>query len=200
MEKTYYLPSGKLLSFEGFLNRRPRVRHGAYMEYHTSGKMRLQESYVLGQGQGPRLTYYPTGVLRRREQVAPGQPTTGECFGPDGQVVRYFPYQQMPVYPGDTAVLLRELQQNIKYPHEALIAHVQGVVVVKFLVTTEGRVKDIRPEPPPANADADLKRVYGFLQEEAVQAVRKLKPFVPGRLDGELVETVYSAPVTFSLE
>lgn len=199
IEKTYYLPSGKLLSFEAFLNRRPRVRHGAYMEYYSSGKMRLQESYVLGQVQGQRLTYYPTGVLRRREQVAPGQPTTGECFGSDGQVVRYFPYQQLPVYPGGTEVLLRELQRNMKYPHGALLAHVEGVVVVRFLVTAEGRVKDIRPDPLPANTDTDLKHVYGFLQEEAVQAVRKLKLFVPGRLEGELAETVYSAPVTFRL-
>ncbi|MBT2557577.1 TonB family protein [Hymenobacter sp. ISL-91] len=197
--KTYLLSSGKLYSYKAFLNQAPRVRHGAYLEFHENGKTRLQEVYVLGILQGERRTYYPTGELRRREQVVPGQPTTGECFGPDGNPVAYFPYMQMPVYPGEQAGLLQDIGRNTVYPRTALRARAEGVVIVGFTVGKDGKVQDVAAEEPSADAAAALRWAYTHLQEAAVQSVRKLKPFVPGRREGEVVEVRFRVPATFRI-
>ncbi|MDU0370019.1 TonB family protein [Hymenobacter endophyticus] len=199
-ERIYYLPSGKLYSFEAFLNLKSRLKHGAYLEYFESGQMRLQESYVQGKVQGQRLTYYPSGVLRRREQVLPDQPTTGECFGPDGQPIPYVPYQVMPAYPGGLDVLLRDVAMNTRYPAGALRAGVEGVVLIKFIVSKTGQLEDIQPTPLPAETKPYLKRTYAYLQDAAVQSVRKLKPFTPGQLEGEPVAVYYTIPVTFRIK
>lgn len=199
VSKLYSLPSGKLHSYKAFLNQSPRVKHGAYLEFYADGKTRLQEVYVLGKVQGERRTYYLTGVLRRREQVAPGQPTTGECFGPDGEPVAYFPYMEMPVYPGEQDGLLQDIGRNTVYPMMALRAKVEGVVFVSFTIGTDGKVKEIEAEEPVTNASAASRRAYPYLQEAAVQSIRQLKPFVPGRREGEVVEVRFRVPATFKI-
>lgn len=198
--RIFYLPGGKLHSYAGLLKYQPGdQRHGAYLEYYENGQLRVQETYLQGQAQGPRLTYYPTGVLRRREQVVPGQPTTGECFGPDGQPVAYMPYQVMPEYPGGREGLLRDLGMNVRYPAEALRAGVSGTVLIAFRISTSGQPEDMQPLPLSADASVQDQRAYSYLQSAALEAARKLRPFVPGRLEGEPVAVDYTVPVTFML-
>jgi periplasmic protein TonB len=73
--RIYYLPSGKLHSSTGLLQHKPYdLWEGDYLEYHENGQLRVRQTYVQGKVQGQRVTYYPTGVLRRREQILADQP------------------------------------------------------------------------------------------------------------------------------
>ncbi|MET4104678.1 TonB family protein [Hymenobacter sp. UYP22] len=199
--RIYYLPSGKLHSSAGLLQHKPYdLWEGDYLEYYENGQLRVQQTYVQGKVQGQRTTYYPTGVLRRREQVLPSQPITGECNGPDGQSISYFPYEVLPEYPGGQEALLRYLAVRLRYPAEALRDGVQGVVFVKFRVAATGQVEDIQPVPSSAKATRRMQRTYGYLQEEAVRVVRMLPPFLPGQLEGEPVAVYYTVPLTFKIK
>ncbi|NVO32533.1 energy transducer TonB [Hymenobacter lapidiphilus] len=200
VERLYLLPSGKLYSYQAFLKQDSRVWHGAHLEFYENGKPRLQEAFVLGELRGIRQTYYDTGVLRRREQLTPGQPTTGECFGPDGQPIAYFPFSEMPVYPGGQEALLRAIGRNTIYPPDALRAGVQGVVIVNFTIGADGKLEDVRAHELPAGASAGLRRTYSSLQGAAVRAVRQLKPFTPGQREGEPVAVRFSVPATFKIQ
>ncbi|MCR5890063.1 energy transducer TonB [Hymenobacter sp. J193] len=199
IEKQFYLPSGKLSSFRGFLNRKSHVWHGAHLEYYENGQIRLQESFVLGKVQGERVTFYPTGTLRRREQIISGQEASGECFGPDGKPVPYFPYMVMPTYPGGQDAFLNDIGRRIIYPIEAVRAHVEGIVLVKFQVAKDGKVENIKPAELPADATPEVRRVYTYLQAAAMQSVQKVKSFIPGQLDGEPIVVNMTVPVTFKI-
>lgn len=199
IERLYSLPSGKLYSYQTFLNGDDKVWHGAYLEFYEDGKTRLQQAYVLGKEQGERRTYYPTGVLRRREQLTPGQPTVGECFGPDGQPIAYFPFEQMPVYPGGQEAMLWDVAKRLVYPNRALADQVGGVVVVKFNVGVDGKLQDVRALELPAEAPASLHRTYTYLKDAAIRSVKQLKPMTPGQREGEPVVVRYEVPVTFSI-
>lgn len=198
-ERTYYVPSGKLCSARSLLNQQPQMLHGAHVKYYESGQLLLQESYVQGKAQGQRLTYYPSGVLRRREQIVPDQPITGECFDATGQVVPYFPYEVAPAYPGGQVGLLQDLAMRIQYPAEALRDGVEGVVLVKFLVSKTGQIGDIQPASSLAKKSRHQRRIYGYLQEAAMQAVQKLQPFSPGQLEGEPEAVYITVPLTFRI-
>ncbi|MBF9220389.1 energy transducer TonB [Hymenobacter ruricola] len=202
--KTFYLPSGKLKSFAPYAHIRRGLRHGTFSQYYESGQLRYQATFQGGKIVGDLVTYYPDGTLKRRDKFAPGQPATGECFGPDGQPVPYYSYEQMPVYPegaGDQAAVARAVQLNTRYPAAALRQHVFGSVKVKFVVDKNGHVQHVEPIKPAENAvPATLTAAYAALQQAAAEAVRQLKPFTPGRQDGEPVAVSFTVPVTFRIQ
>jgi protein TonB len=203
--REYYLPSGKLKEYTPYANLRRHQRHGTSSQYYESGQLHQQVTYQAGKMVGDLLTYYPDGTLKRRDHHAPGQPTTGECFGADGQPRPYFPYQKMPVYTegsGDQAAVVNAVMRNTRYPKEALRNRVYGIVKILFIVDKHGLVQHIRPDEK-TNLELvpeNLLPYYRLLQEAAMDAVRQLKPFQPGQQDGEPVPVSYSVPVTFRIQ
>lgn len=202
--RTFFLPSGKLKAYIPYASLRKRIRHGTSSHYYENGQLRLQETFVAGKWSGDLVTYYPEGQLKRRDHHAPGQPTTGECFGPDGQPVPYIKYEIMPVYSegtGDQAAVVRAVMMSARYPAAALRSRVYGKVKIEFVVDKNGHVANVHPQEPPAGAvPPELTDAYQALQEAAASAVRNLKKFKPGKQDGEPVSVSYTVPVTFSIQ
>ncbi|MBO2011153.1 energy transducer TonB [Hymenobacter negativus] len=204
MIREYYLPSGKLKDYTPYANLRRKQRHGTSSQYYESGQLREQVTYQAGKMVGDLVTYYPDGNLKRRDHHTPGQPTTGECFGADGKPRPYFNYHKMPVYTegdGDQAAVVNAVMRNTQYPREALRQRVYGIVKILFVVDKHGLVQHIRPDEK-TNMELvpeNLVGTYRLLQEAAMEAVRKLKPFQPGQQDGEPVPVSYSVPVTFRI-
>ena len=202
--RSFYLPSGKPKSSDSFANVRTYLRDCASSDYYESGQLRFQAMYATGQCAGDLVTYYPNGTLKRRDHHRPDQPVTGECFGPDGQPVAYYSYEQMPVYPegeGDNAAVVRAIMLNTRYPPLALRNQLSGVIKVNFEVDANGQVRGIRTVAPAANEVPKKQRyAYEALEEAAMYAVRQLKPFKPGRQDGEPVVVSFTLPVTFRIQ
>jgi protein TonB len=202
--REYYLPSGKLHSYVFYANLRKHFRHGTATYFYESGQLQRKESYVAGKLEGERVTYYPDGTLKRRDQIVPGQPVTGECFGPDGNPLAYYPFEIMPVYSrgdGSQQAVVQDIMENTRYPQDALRQRVYGIVKIKFVVDKDGKVQDVRPDKTPDGAvPPSLADAYHQLQEAAMIAVRQLKPFTPGRHDGEPVAVSYTVPLTFRIK
>jgi protein TonB len=202
--RTYYLPSGKLKEYTSYADLKRKMRHGVSSQYYESGQLHQKVTYQAGKMVGDLVTYYPDGTLKRRDHHAPGQPTTGECFGADGKPRPYFPYQKMPVYTegaGDQATVVNAVMRNTRYPKEALRNRVYGKVKILFIVDKHGLVQHVRPDEN-TNMELvpdNLLSSYRLLQEAAMDAVRQLKPFLPGQQDGEPEPVSYSVPVTFGI-
>lgn len=98
--------------------------------------------------------------------------------------------EQMPRYPGGEMELLKDVMKNVVYPESAMKANKQGRVIVKFIVDAQGKVQ----EPTVLRGkDPDLDNA-------AIEAVKKLKNFEPGRTNGKPVAVYYVLPVSFKLE
>ncbi len=97
--------------------------------------------------------------------------------------------EEMPVYPGGDGELLKYLNENTKYPEAAKAEKIQGKVIIRFFVSTEGT----------AEAVTVLKGVDPRLDAEAVRVVGMLKGFKPGMQGGKPVNVWYMVPITFSL-
>ena len=83
------------------------IRFGTLTTWYEDGQMCTKEDYVRGVRHGDLLTYYPDGTLKRREHYENGFCGIGNCYGPDGNPVPYFAYEQLPLYPGGEAELVK---------------------------------------------------------------------------------------------
>ncbi|RZK90163.1 MAG: TonB family protein [Hymenobacter sp.] len=200
-----YHPSGKLRSYTPYINVRHHFVHGRFLEYYESGQVHLQGDFIANKRQGDFLVYYPDGKLRRRDHYETGQRTAGECFGPDGQPVAYFEYEQMPVYPagdGGTRAIVTAIQQHIRYPAEALRHRLAGTIKVKFVVDASGTVRDasiIGGVDETKFASSTLEAVRQ-MEAEVLRGVQNLERFRPGQRDGQSVAVAFSVPISFKIQ
>jgi|GEM_PF-995519 len=209
-QERVFFPSGKLKSFRRYLivrrdGRRHTVSYGRGLEYYESGQLHVQTDQPTKSQPGERLVYYADGKLRRRDKLPLEGPTTGECFGPDGQPVAYYPYQQMPVYlegDGGQQAIVIAIQQRVRYPMEALRNRLAGRVFVRFQVDKTGHVRDPRvvggiDESKFTGSALDAVRQ---LETTVLQAVSGLGAFRPGQRDGEAEAVSFTVPITFKLQ
>ena len=92
-------------------------------------------------------------------------------------------------YPGGLGAWMRFLSKSLSnYPSEALEKEIQGTVVIRFIVDTEGNVSEIAAERGPEE-----------LRAAAVQAIRKSGKWVPAQQNGRKVKSYKLQPITFRL-
>lgn len=97
--------------------------------------------------------------------------------------------QEMPRFPGGEAELMKYVAMNLKYPQEAMNAGKEGRVVIRFVVSADGKVKD--PQV--------VRSVDKQLDDEALRVISSLPDFIPGKIDGKPVSVWYTMPVSFRL-
>lgn len=98
--------------------------------------------------------------------------------------------QQMPTFPGGEAELRKWLKANLEYPMIAAENGVQGTVMTRFTVNTDGTITNITVLSSPDSS----------LSEEAIRVLNKMSAWVPGRQNGEVVRVNFSMPVQFVLQ
>ena len=72
----------------------------------------------------------------------------------------YIAVDEMPVFPGGDAALLRFIAENTRYPKEAKDQNIQGRVITRFKVNADGTVSDA----------SMLKGVNTYLDAEALKS------------------------------
>lgn len=105
----------------------------------------------------------------------------------------YFePYQieEQPTFPGGEAELLKYISQNIVYPHEAQENGIEGVVYVRFVVTSTGSVAEVQT----------LRDYDELLDKEALRVVKSLPRWNPGKQNGNAVSVWFTIPIKFVLQ
>jgi len=97
--------------------------------------------------------------------------------------------EQMPIFPGGDAALMKYLSENVKYPALAIKAQEQGRVVVSFTVEKDGAISDVKV----------ARSVTPSLDAEAVRVIKAMPKWTPGKQDGQPVRVRYNVPVSFKL-
>ena len=97
---------------------------------------------------------------------------------------------EMPMFPGGDAELLKYIGENTIYPKTAKEQNLQGRVIIRFCITADGSVNQI----------SVLKGVAPELDAEAIRVVNSLPAFKPGRQGGKEVPVWYMVPIAFTLK
>ena len=107
--------------------------------------------------------------------------------GEGGEVFTYV--EQMPVFPGGEAALMKFIHDNLKYPAVSLEEGVQGTVMLRFVVLENGSVGDVQI----------LKSLDTYCDREAKRVVQALPRFTPGRQQGKPVKVWFQLPIRFEI-
>ena len=97
--------------------------------------------------------------------------------------------EEAPEFPGGMTEMMRYLQNNIKYPLTCYQQGIQGRVIVRFVIDTDGSV---------VNAEV-IKSIDPHLDKEALRVVNTMPKWKPGKQKGETVKVRYTLPINFRL-
>lgn len=216
MVATYYFRSGKPHYIYHFSDDSLLIKDGEYKLYdsnnydipiHTcmyaKNKSNGKESYFYlngqlqatgtnkdGQPDGAWTGYYPSGKLSGKATYADGKQTSGEFYLEDGSVKSTgTSFMEESSFPGGPEEYQQFLIKTLKYPREAFKQEIQGIVIVQFKVTKEGKIADM----------SVIRSVDKTLDEEALRALRKMPDWNPAILGGLPVESFKKQPVAFKL-
>lgn len=94
-----------------------------------------------------------------------------------------------PEFPGGFNALVGFISKNLKYPKVCQEMKIQGRVVVKFTVKSDGSIDNVRVPKP-----VDI-----YLDKEAIRLVKSMPRWTPGTQDGKPVDVEFTLPINFKL-
>lgn len=97
--------------------------------------------------------------------------------------------EDMPEFPGGQEKMAEFIGNNLVYPKKAKRDNITGRVVVQFIVSETGQVEDVKV----------VKGVHPLLDSAAVQVVRSMPLWKPGKQRGKNVRVRYVLPIRFTL-
>lgn len=98
--------------------------------------------------------------------------------------------EEMPSFPGGEKALMQYIKDNTYYPKEMCEGAAQGRVMVGFVINEDGSVSDVKI----------LKSLTPECDEVAVEIVKGMPKWNPGKQNGKAVKTKYTVPVSFRTE
>ena len=132
------------------------------------------------------IVFAPAGANAQNKKVKKAQ--TRKDTATDDKV--YEVCEQMPIFEGGDAALLKYLRENLKYPDKTKDRGVQGRLVIGFIVEKDGSLTDVKVLRP---VDIDL-------DAEVLRLVKGMPKWIPGRQNGKRVRVRYLLPIHICLQ
>ena len=98
--------------------------------------------------------------------------------------------EQMPIFEGGDAALLKYLGENLKLPEEDKERGIQGRMVVGFIVEKDGSLTNVKV----------LRAVDIAIDAEVLRVVKGMPKWIPGRQNGKRVRVRYLLPIHICLQ
>ncbi len=123
-----------------------------------------------------------------RFDVIPGEDNPVQMMRNDNDSI-YQIVDEMPMFPGGEAAMMKFVANNVKYPQEAKDNDISGRVFISFVVEKDGSVSNVKV----------MKGIGGGCDEEAVRVIKGMPKWKPGKQDGKPVRVSYMMPIVFKL-
>lgn len=138
----YYYKSGQL---EQKVSYSKNLLEGPLYGYHENGSISAEGEYKTGKKNGMFKYYYESGTVSWYEQFRMDSLVLRECWNEKGQEMDPdFPPNVDAFIAGGTRSLYFLVQENFSYPKEVLNKDVVIEVEVKFIVSKDGKISNIR--------------------------------------------------------
>ncbi len=108
-------------------------------------------------------------------------------YGDGNPELMYYEVEEMPQFPGGLNGLQEYISKNTIYPNEAMRKRINGTVVVRFCIETDGAVSRI----------AISHAISPVLDSVSVKAIRKMPRWRPGKQHGKSIKVWYTIPINF---
>lgn len=136
------------------------------------------------------LIVLPLAMMAQEVKTADAD-ATKMSGDPEAMYDKMSQLEQEPQYPGGVEALYADVTKYLKYPKKAKRLLVEGRVVVQFVVEKDGSISHIKV----------IEDSVGYgASENAVMAVKKLKKWTPGMIDGKPVRCQFALPLNYTLQ
>lgn len=102
----------------------------------------------------------------------------------------FYTVEQMPSFPGGEVEMQKFIRDNLKYPVVAQESGIQGRVTIRFVVTKDGTISDVQV----------MRGIDPSCDKEAMNVVKKMPKWIPGKQNGRAVPVYFTLPVVFRLQ
>lgn len=90
-------------------------------------------------------------------------------------------------FKGGNKALEKYLKENLKYSNEAKDKNIQGRVYVKFKITENGKIKDVKI----------IRSIHPLIDNEAKKVIKEMPNWIPAKANNEQVESEKVLPIIF---
>ena len=148
----------------------------------------MEVSDTIEDGELPMIE--DTVIIKKGEIDDTEYPVVGEIIDPEQEdKVHEAIVDVCPAFPGGDEKLMEWISQHIVYPPGCYESHIQGRVVIRFMIKADGSV----------GKTEIIRGVYPELDKEALRVVKSLPKFNPAILNGKAVDYWFTLPITFKL-
>jgi protein TonB len=98
--------------------------------------------------------------------------------------------EQMPSFPGGEKAMYEYIYQRIQYPVIARENGISGLVVLQFVVNTDGTIEDVKV----------VHEIGGGCGEEALRVINDMPKWKPGKHNGRNVPVTFTLPIRYVLQ
>ncbi len=90
-------------------------------------------------------------------------------------------------FKGGKDALKKYLQENLQYPEEAKEKNIQGRVYVKFKISENGKIKQVKV----------IRSIHPIIDKEAIRIIKSMPSWIPAKSNNENIESEKVLPIIF---
>ena len=149
--------------------------------------------FICENGEMKTLYLHPDGTLT--QVIKKDEPKKDEVIE-DYKVLGHFSediflvVEEMPEFPGGDLEMRKFIAMNVHYPEEAKEEKISGKVFVQFVVNEEGNVENV----------GIAKSADPLLDKAAIDAVKSMPQWKPGKQRGQNVKVGFVVPINFQIK
>ena len=103
---------------------------------------------------------------------------------------KIYTFVELPAkFPGGDGAMIGFVRKNIQYPQDEKKNGIQGMVLIEFVIDTDGSITNPRI----------TRSVNPAIDKEAIRVVSILPKFIPAHQQGKVVKQYFNIPVQFKL-
>jgi TonB family protein len=183
---------GPLIKTEQFKDEKGSAAHGRFVIYNRLGTVDSVCYYSNGYTHGTWHIYNDSsGVIEQKYDMGKliSTKTIKREKDPKQKDTAAKKDEKESEYPGGLSAWQRYLNRNLRYPDRAIKAGIQGMVVVSFIVDTEGNIED----------PMIWESIEYSLDEEALHIISESLQWIPAIQFGKKVKSYKRQPIAFRL-
>ena len=173
-----------------FKSKKAKKKQGEFKYYFKDGTLDSEGYYINDKKDGEWTWYFKNGQVSAREIYDNGKVTDIDFWHEDGtpkgksaQAIEY------PEYVGGIEEMYNFLRENLEYPQWAVINNLKGSIMVSFIIEEDGSINDVKASKP----------IHPTLDKAAIDVVKKMPNWVPGKYHNRYRRTAMSLPINFKL-
>ncbi|HZY35128.1 MAG TPA: TonB family protein [Mucilaginibacter sp.] len=160
---------------------------GYWIEYSDDFSYRALQGKVVKGMPDSVWNHAYTATEGEYETFKQGKKIGTEAYG--APVTDTITFDKVPEYPGGLDAFGHFLANHVRYPATAREGHIQGRVIISFVVERDGSLTNFKV----------ARGVGGGLDEEAIRVMKMSPKWKPGMQNGKPVRVRYSVPISFTL-